>query len=277
MKGVGPDQRAVATHAPGIVDEALGQTLAGGAAAEDQKLAGQHPAARRQVQGGAPPEARAVEEDGFLRQPLQPAVRRSRQGDADAAVGAGRAVDLLRRLGINPRPGALPRRDGDVQAVAADDAARGGDQAGLEDVAPAPAAADAATAGHADRGPPDGSHRPDTAGTTLPRRAPPDARSGTTDPAPRSNGTGRGLTRRCSDGHRPPPSPHPDPSERFPRDPSPHSCRPGPLRTQDTVRRAEWPISPRPASRRMTRSMSLMIDGWIPLGWARPGSAGAGA
>jgi hypothetical protein len=107
-----------------------------GAAAEDQHLAGQHARTGCRVDAGRPIQPATLKEDRLVRQPFEPATGRCRQLDADAAVIAQRAIDLLRRLRRGQRVRAIAGGDAHIEPVATNQPARrrhqhGGGQAGL--------------------------------------------------------------------------------------------------------------------------------------------------
>ena len=99
MQGIGPDQAAVAPHFPGIPRQPAGEPLAMGGPAEHEQLAGHGPAAARHIERGRPAQPRAVEQDGFLRQPFHPGAVPDRQTGGDMNVGTVGAIDLFGRLG----------------------------------------------------------------------------------------------------------------------------------------------------------------------------------
>ncbi len=107
---------------------AMQEALAVGRTAEDRELAAEKSGAGRHLHGGSPHQARAVEEDGLLGQPFEPASGSRGDADIDAGIPAGCPIDLFRRLGGSSDARSVAGLDGDVQAIAAGEAARGGEQ-----------------------------------------------------------------------------------------------------------------------------------------------------
>src|SRR4051812_4125860 len=70
-QGVGPDPLAGPADGPGVEQEAAGEALARGAAAQHHHLAGEQRAARRHLRHGPALQASTFEHDGFLRQPVE--------------------------------------------------------------------------------------------------------------------------------------------------------------------------------------------------------------
>ena len=129
-QGIGPDEAPVAAQAPAVVEEAGGEALAPGMAAEDEHLGGQQAGTGGELDVEAAPQPGAVEEDGFLRQPFEGGAGFRPEARGDAGVGAEGAVELLGSGGAERGGGALPQLHRDAQRVAAGQAAGGVDQGG---------------------------------------------------------------------------------------------------------------------------------------------------
>ena len=73
---------------------------------------------------GAPRQPRAVEDDGFLRQPFQPSVALGSERDFEPRGGAGRPIDFLCRLTDHQNARLFLRANFEIVEVAPDYAAR---------------------------------------------------------------------------------------------------------------------------------------------------------
>ena len=90
------DELAAAPHAPAIDESALRHPLTHRGSAEHGDLAQQERSALGEIDIDMPRHLRAVEQDGFLRQPGQMRAIRDLQRDVELGGLAGRAINLLR-------------------------------------------------------------------------------------------------------------------------------------------------------------------------------------
>src|SRR5690606_26910554 len=104
--GFGVDEAAVAADAPGVAEAGAAGAFAHGLAAEQHRLDGAQAGVGREVDLEPAVEPRVFEENGFLRQPVEPGAGAGGEAGGDAGIGAGRAVDALAGLGGEYHPGA---------------------------------------------------------------------------------------------------------------------------------------------------------------------------
>src|SRR6266851_1452169 len=135
MKCIAPDENAVAPYLPELVQQAMGQALAAGAAAENQDAAAEKPTARPQLDNGLAAQLGAVEQNRLGRQVFEPGALAHRQMLRDFGGGAGRTVDLFRRRGGDLRRCVFLGLYGYREPVAGDEAAGSGEQYRERDVA----------------------------------------------------------------------------------------------------------------------------------------------
>ncbi len=126
------NQAAVAADSPVVAEEGTAGGLAHGLAAEEDGLDGAELRAGGEIDIERAVVPRVLEEDGFLRQPVEPGPFSDGEAGGDAGVGAGRAVDALAGLGGEHHAGAGRGLGLPVDAVAAGQAAGGVDEHGLQ-------------------------------------------------------------------------------------------------------------------------------------------------
>src|SRR5579883_1746361 len=83
-----PDEHAAAADAPRLMKEAAGEALAARNPAEDEGFCREEPRARRDVEDERAPKTRALEQNRFLRQPLEPCAPLDAKAHRDARIGA---------------------------------------------------------------------------------------------------------------------------------------------------------------------------------------------
>ena len=106
----------------------MGEALAASAPPENQDAATEEPGARSQRDRGVAAQPRAVEEDRLGRQVFEPSAAGDRKVLRDLGRRAGRAIDFFRGRGGYMDDSAGFEADGQADAVAGDEPARGGDQ-----------------------------------------------------------------------------------------------------------------------------------------------------
>src|SRR5229473_2638598 len=127
---LGKHQPATTAQAPAVDELPAQHTLAHRRAAEHHNLAQQERGIFRQVDVDPPRNVRAVEQNGFLRQPGEMRAGFRLQRDIELRGWPRRAVDLLRRRRGQRQPRPLTGCDVDVETVATGNAARGVDEHG---------------------------------------------------------------------------------------------------------------------------------------------------
>ena len=244
---------------PGVAQAAAAEALAARDAAEDEHFAGEEAGTGRQLDRRRAIEPAAVEEDRLLRHPFEPGVRCQPQRYVDAAVGAERAIDLFRRLGgderprifasARPSPGSRPRRPCRRRWSAAPPSSR-----------PSPVRAETAPA----RAPSDANRR-DGCLADAP------ANDSATIPSIRFARSHREMAAHLGLDHgiaaaRP---------RRLRPGRGPHSVSARSRANSKYCSTSRIAMAPRATRWRITRSMSLMIEGWMPsVGSSRTSSFG---
>jgi hypothetical protein len=121
--GFSKHQLPATAQAPAVDELAVQHLFAHRRAAEHHDFAEQKRSIFGQIDIDTPDNPCTVEQDGFLRQPGEMRSPLRLQRDIELRGGSGRAIDLFGRRRRQRQPRSLARRDIDIEAVAAGDAA----------------------------------------------------------------------------------------------------------------------------------------------------------